>query len=68
MTCCGADDVLRARVRTLGVEEHRFVMETEKASSSIGTGGDWYIYDVGGSRSLRASWVPFFDDGAYFSP
>lgn len=26
------------------------------------TGTEWLIYDVGGSRSSRASWAPFFDD------
>lgn len=25
-------------------------------------GTEWDIYDVGGSRSSRASWAPFFDD------
>lgn len=26
------------------------------------TGTEWHIYDVGGSKSSRASWAPFFDD------
>lgn len=26
------------------------------------TGTEWQIYDVGGSRTSRASWAPFFDD------
>ncbi|EIN06507.1 G-alpha-domain-containing protein [Punctularia strigosozonata HHB-11173 SS5] len=72
-------DVLRARVRTLGVEEHRFTVESGTSRGTFvpstglswgtviddvnaKTGSEWYIYDVGGSRSLRASWVPFFDD------
>ncbi|KAF8643529.1 hypothetical protein AX16_008985 [Volvariella volvacea WC 439] len=50
------DDILRARLKTLGVSEHRFTM----SSSSISR--DWRVYDVGGQRSLRAAWVPFFDD------
>lgn len=25
-------------------------------------GTEWQIYDVGGSRSSRAAWAPFFDD------
>jgi hypothetical protein len=25
--------------------------------------GDWKVYDVGGSRTQRSAWVPFFDDG-----
>ncbi|PSS38079.1 hypothetical protein PHLCEN_2v59 [Hermanssonia centrifuga] len=50
------DDIVRARLRTLGVEEHRFTMETGAA------GSEWYIYDVGGSRSNRPHWIPYFDD------
>jgi hypothetical protein len=49
----GIDDIVRARLRTFGVEEHRFVV----VNSS-----DWYIYDVGGSRGSRHQWVPYFDD------
>ncbi|KZT05686.1 G-protein alpha subunit [Laetiporus sulphureus 93-53] len=51
------DDIVRARLRTLGVEEHRFTME-----SGALPGSEWYIYDVGGSRSNRPMWIPYFDD------
>ncbi|OSC97274.1 G-protein alpha subunit [Trametes coccinea BRFM310] len=51
------DDIVRARVRTLGVEEHHFTME-----SGALPGTEWYIYDVGGSRSVRQHWIPYFDD------
>ncbi|KIK97824.1 hypothetical protein PAXRUDRAFT_824549 [Paxillus rubicundulus Ve08.2h10] len=47
------DDIVRARLRTFGVEEHKFLMENSS---------EWYIYDVGGSRNMRPQWVPFFDD------
>ncbi|KAG8918292.1 hypothetical protein FRC01_001943 [Tulasnella sp. 417] len=51
------DDILNARLKTVGVVEHSF---------QINTGGDkavdWRIYDVGGSRSQRATWAPFFDN------
>ncbi|KAJ8597202.1 G-protein alpha subunit [Rhizopogon salebrosus TDB-379] len=47
------EDIVRARLRTFGVEEHRFTQEN---------GSEWYIYDVGGSRSMRPQWVPYFDD------
>lgn len=42
------DDVLKARLKTVGVSEYKFEMET-----SIGreTGTEWRIVDVGGSRS-----------------
>ncbi|KAH7886654.1 G-protein alpha subunit [Phlebopus sp. FC_14] len=47
------EDIVRARVRTFGVEEHKF---------STDSGTEWYIYDVGGSRSMRHQWVPYFED------
>ncbi|PIL27649.1 hypothetical protein GSI_10801 [Ganoderma sinense ZZ0214-1] len=51
------DDILRARLETLGVEEHRLVMETTAEA-----GQHWVFFDVGGARGQRASWVPFFED------
>ncbi|THH30997.1 hypothetical protein EUX98_g3185 [Antrodiella citrinella] len=51
------DDVLRARLKTVGVSEYKFQME---AGSESGT--EWRIIDVGGSRSQRMTWIPFFDD------
>lgn len=51
------DDILKARLKTLGVTEYRFTMKAGNAMSH-----DWRVYDVGGQRSLRAAWVPFFDD------
>ncbi|KAH7907599.1 guanine nucleotide binding protein, alpha subunit [Hygrophoropsis aurantiaca] len=63
-------DIVRARLRTFGVEEHRFLMEngTHGANSGLGysltsnAGSEWYVYDVGGSRNMRPQWVPYFDD------
>ncbi|KAI0053196.1 G-alpha-domain-containing protein [Auriscalpium vulgare] len=52
------DDIMRARIKTLGVSEHRFKL----SSSSNVLSRDWVIFDVGGHRSLRAAWVPYFDD------
>jgi hypothetical protein len=42
------DDVLKARLKTLGVVEHTFSLETGKER-----GVDWKIYDVGGYVCLR---------------
>ncbi|KAI0674434.1 G-alpha-domain-containing protein [Trametes maxima] len=56
------DDILRARLKTLGVSEHRFTIKEVFAG---GISRDLRIYDVGGHRSLvrlRAAWAPFFDD------
>ena len=44
----GADDVLRARLKTVGVSDHRFEMESAAGRDS---GTEWRIIDVGGSRS-----------------
>lgn len=54
------DDVLRARLKTLGVSEHRFTMKSGHMGSPMSH--DWRVFDVGGQRSLRAAWVPYFDD------
>ncbi|KAH8116185.1 G-alpha-domain-containing protein [Phellopilus nigrolimitatus] len=53
------DDVLKARLKTVGVSEYKFEMETAAGKES---GTEWRIIDVGGSRSQRPTWVPFFDD------
>ncbi|KAI0634833.1 G-alpha-domain-containing protein [Trametes polyzona] len=68
------DDVLRARLKTVGVSEYSFHMEAGPE-----TGTEWRIIDVGGSRSqvrtplyiltsylTLATWVPFFDDAIIF--
>ncbi|KAF9239294.1 guanine nucleotide binding protein, alpha subunit [Melanogaster broomeanus] len=56
------DDVLRARLKTLGVSEHRFQMNTGPLGTPMSH--DWRVFDVGGQRSLRgmSAWVPYFDD------
>ncbi|KLO10580.1 G-alpha-domain-containing protein [Schizopora paradoxa] len=56
------DDILKARLKTLGVTEYRFTMKAGHAISH-----HWRVYDVGGQRSLVRdccipAWVPFFDD------
>jgi hypothetical protein len=42
------DDVLRARLKTVGVSEYRCEMEAVAGRES---GTEWRIIDVGGSRS-----------------
>ncbi|KAG8729635.1 hypothetical protein FRC11_008322, partial [Ceratobasidium sp. 423] len=51
------DDVLRARLKTLGVVEHHFALDRGAEK-----GVDWRIYDVGGARGQRHVWAPFFSD------
>ncbi|KAB5590063.1 Guanine nucleotide-binding protein alpha-4 subunit [Ceratobasidium theobromae] len=53
----GPDDVLRARLKTLGVVEHHFALDRGAEK-----GVDWRIYDVGGARGQRHVWAPFFSD------
>lgn len=54
------DHILRARLKTLGVSEHRIKMTSGGMTGSISR--DWRIYDVGGHRSLRPAWAPYFTD------
>ncbi|KAF8956308.1 guanine nucleotide binding protein, alpha subunit [Flammula alnicola] len=53
----GPDDVLKARVTTLGPEEHTIIAESGREKSK-----QWTIYDVAGSRGQRAAWAQYFDD------
>ncbi|THV03493.1 G-alpha-domain-containing protein [Dendrothele bispora CBS 962.96] len=55
------DDVVRARLRTLGVQEYKFIFENGRTA-----GQEWRLYDVGGTRSTRAAWYPYFDDVSCF--
>lgn len=48
MTSITTDDVLRARVTTVGAEAHTIIAECFN-----GRGKQWTIYDVGGSRNQR---------------
>ncbi|KAJ7492047.1 guanine nucleotide binding protein, alpha subunit [Mycena latifolia] len=52
------DHILRARLKTLGVSEHRMRL----TDPTGGMSRDFRIFDVGGTRSLRAAWVSYFDD------
>lgn len=51
-----ADDILHARIQTMGVAEHIFDVSIHGKSVS------WHLYDVGGARGQRHSWIPYFDD------
>ncbi|RDB24781.1 Guanine nucleotide-binding protein alpha-4 subunit [Hypsizygus marmoreus] len=51
------EDVVRARLRTTGVQEYRFTLDRGTASSL-----DWLMYDVAGIRTSRAAWIPYFKD------
>lgn len=50
------DDILRARLRTVGVTEFRFDLNKSEFLGKFGPGASlgcgWHIYDVGGHRSM----------------
>lgn len=50
------DDILRARIKTIGVTEHKLSVDSRSAVPK-----EWLVYDVGGSRTQRAAWLPYFD-------
>jgi len=52
----GTDDILRARLKTIGAVEHKFCIDNK-----LSVPRDWVVYDVGGARTQRAAWVPYFD-------
>ncbi|KAJ8579833.1 G-alpha-domain-containing protein [Rhizopogon salebrosus TDB-379] len=49
------DDVLRARLRTLDIQEHELRVDDDADAPK------WKIFDVGGSRTQRHAWLPYFD-------
>ena len=53
-----SEDVLKARLKTLGVNEHTFTLKGSNHQPV-----DWKIYDVGGARNQRHAWAPYFEDG-----
>ena len=52
-----SDDILHARVQTMGVAEHIFDVNIHGKTVA------WHLYDVGGARPQRHAWAPYFDDG-----
>lgn len=56
-------DVLKARLKTIGVIEHTFLI-----SQGSNRGVQWKIYDVGGARNQRNAWAPYFEDGRWIFP
>ncbi|KAJ7859136.1 guanine nucleotide-binding protein [Mycena olivaceomarginata] len=49
------DDILHARIQTMGVAEHIFDVDLHGRSVT------WHLFDVGGARGQRHSWIPYFD-------
>lgn len=56
LTCLRLDDILRARLKTVGVTEFRFDINKSELLGKFGPGASlssgWHVYDVGGHRSM----------------
>ncbi|CAE6480365.1 unnamed protein product [Rhizoctonia solani] len=52
------DDILRARIRTIGISEWSFQFTYPGKKNLC----NWRLFDVGGARSQRAHWAPYFED------
>ncbi|KAG7095787.1 hypothetical protein E1B28_006488 [Marasmius oreades] len=55
------DDIVRARLRTVGIQEYKITFKTSALDMAHGT-WEWRIFDVGGCRTMRAAWLPFFEN------
>ncbi|KAF9528505.1 guanine nucleotide binding protein, alpha subunit [Crepidotus variabilis] len=66
-------DIVRARLRTTGVQEYHFTLDRGIVSVNFKTPIskhertvnvtdplDWIMYDVAGIRTCRAAWIPYF--------
>ncbi|KAF8326013.1 G-protein alpha subunit-domain-containing protein [Cantharellus anzutake] len=53
------DDIIRCRIKTLGASAHYIPAKSKNPLIKPKT---FRIYDVGGSRSQRAAWVPYFEN------
>ncbi|PVF97034.1 G-alpha-domain-containing protein [Serendipita vermifera] len=51
------DDVVRARLKTMGVSDYSFVIDQGPRGTVL-----WRIFDVGGARTQRNQWIPYFED------
>jgi guanine nucleotide-binding protein alpha-1 subunit len=50
------DDILHARIQTMGVAEHQFEVPLHGKTVT------WHLYDVGGARGQRHTWVSYFEE------
>jgi len=59
------DDIVRARLRTVGIQENRLMFKhgpSQNSKVEKQSGWEWRIFDVGGCRTLRTAWLPYFDN------
>ena len=55
------NDVVRSRLRTVGVKEYRMNVAGSQGTVGVNQGKDWLIYDVGGSRTMVSSPFKYFN-------
>ena len=53
-------DIQKVGRKTTGISETKF-----HVAHGVTGSGNWKIYTMHESRTLRPAWVPFFDDGAF---
>ncbi|KAJ7481634.1 heterotrimeric G protein alpha subunit [Mycena latifolia] len=55
------DDIVRARLRTVGIQE--YLLRINDGFPLLGGDNSWIwrLYDVGGCRTVRSAWLPFFE-------
>lgn len=53
------DDVVRARLKTMGVSDYSFVIDQGPRGTYM-----WRVLDVGGSRTQRHQWMQYFEDAS----
>ncbi|KAL0579427.1 hypothetical protein V5O48_002598 [Marasmius crinis-equi] len=59
------DDIVRARLRTVGIQEYKVTFKSTSSTPDmprIDGAWEWRIFDVGGCRTVRAAWLPFFEN------
>jgi guanine nucleotide-binding protein subunit alpha len=57
------DDVVRARLRTIGIQEYKITFKERLLDKvRVTSGWTWRIFDVGGCRTLRRAWLPYFEN------
>jgi len=49
------EDILHARIRTVGIAEHRYQLQFGALMKT------WRIIDVGGTKRQRHAWIPYFE-------
>lgn len=58
------NDIVRSRLRTVGIQEYslKFQKGWEAPGATGSATWEWRMYDVGGCRTLRSAWLPYFEN------